>query len=152
MLFSLFLLVLALRLLIQRRHGKPASAGRELDARVLPLVGALGGGTMGLLGIGGGLVVTPLLTGRLGQLQAVAQGLALTLVAPSSVIALVTYANAGRVDWSIGLSLALGGLFTVSAGVALAHHLPERRMRAAFAWMLLVTAAWLLLGQLILRR
>lgn len=55
-------------------------------------------------------------------------------------------ASAGRVDWSLGLPLAAGGLFTVSAGVALAHRLPERRMRAAFAGLQLITAAWLLLG------
>ena len=46
----------------------------------------------------------------------------------------------------MGLPLALGGLFTVSAGVALAHRLPERKMRIAFAWMLLATALWLSLG------
>ena len=41
--------------------------------------------------------------------------------------------------------MAVGGLLTVSAGVALAHRLPERRMRLAFAWMVLATALWLLL-------
>jgi len=73
----------------------------------------------------------------------------LALVAPSSVVALATYAGAQRVDWSLGLPLAIGGLFTVSAGVALAHKLPEKRMRAAFAWMLAATALWLFIGSLI---
>jgi hypothetical protein len=112
----------------------------------LPLVGMLGGSSMGLLGIGGGLVATPILSGWLGQRQTVAQSLALALVAPSSLVALATYAGAQRVDWSMGLPMALGGLFTVSAGVALAHRLPERRMRLAFAMLLLLTAGWLLLG------
>ena len=49
-------------------------------------------------------------------------------------------------DWSLGLPLAIGGLFTVSAGVALAHKLPEKRMRTAFAWMLAATALWLFVG------
>jgi hypothetical protein len=76
----------------------------------------------------------------------VAQSLSLALVAPSSVVALATYAGAQRVDWSFGLPLAFGGLFTVSAGVALAHKLPEKRMRAAFAWLLAATALWLFVG------
>jgi hypothetical protein len=42
----------------------------------------------------------------------------------------------------------VGGLFTVSAGVAVAHRLPEKRMRAAFAWMVLCTAAWMLVKPL----
>jgi hypothetical protein len=148
-LFSLFIGLLALRLLIRRRiHG---DAGEQpLDVRYLPLVGILGGSSMGLLGIGGGLLATPLLSGWLGQRQTMAQSLSLALVAPSSVVALATYAGAQRVDWTMGLPLAIGGLFTVSAGVALAHRLPEKRMRAAFAWMLLGTALWLLIGPFVL--
>jgi len=68
------------------------------------------------------------------------------LVAPSSVIALTSYAQAQQVDWTMGLPLALSGMCTVSAGVAFAHRLPERRMRQAFAWMLLLTSVWLLVG------
>jgi uncharacterized membrane protein YfcA len=101
--------------------------------------------------VGGGLVATPLFNGWFGQPQTVAQSLSLALVAPSSIIALMTYSNAQRVDWALGLPLALGGLFTVSAGVALAHRLPERRMRAAFAWMVLCTAVWMLLKPLLLK-
>ena len=59
-------------------------------------------------------------------------------------MALLTYSGAHRVDWGTGLPLAVGGLLTVSAGVAVAHRLPEQRMRAAFAWMVLCTAVWML--------
>ncbi len=154
--FSFFLLLLALRTLVVLRvsppHGDvgPAGAGASgrgaVPLRWLPLVGALGGGSMGLLGIGGGLLATPMITRWFGQRQTVAQSLSLALVAPSSVIALLAYAQAGQVDWGMGLPLALSGMCTVSSGVALAHRLPERRMRAAFAWMLLGTGTWLLVG------
>ena len=144
-LFSLFIALLAVRMLL-RRHRRGEYREQPLNTRALPLVGMAGGASMGLLGIGGGLVATPMLTGWLGQRQTVAQSLSLALVAPSSLVALATYAGAQRVDWSMGLPLALGGLFTVSAGVALAHRLPERKMRMAFAWMLLATALWLSLG------
>ena len=136
------------RVELPRVDHRGGAAELSLNARVLPLVGMAGGSSMGLLGIGGGLVATPLLSGWLGQRQTVAQSLSLALVAPSSVVALATYAGAQRVDWSLGLPLALGGLFTVSAGVALAHRLPEKRMRTAFAWMLLTTALWLFFGSL----
>ena len=141
--FSAFIGLLALRLLIGRRSAS-AIEERPLKRIFLPLVGVLGGSSMGLLGIGGGLVATPVLSGWLGQRQTMAQALSLALVAPSSVVALISYSAADRVDWSMGWPLALGGLMTVSAGVALAHRLPEQRMRRAFAVMLLVTALWLL--------
>ena len=110
------------------------------DWKPLPWIGVAGGCSMGLLGIGGGLVATPLLSGWLGFRQTVAQSLALALVAPASVVALTTYATAGKVNWEMGLPLALGGLVSVSAGVAFAHRLPERRLRRGFAMVLLLTA------------
>lgn len=144
--FSVFLAALAVRMLMHQRVAGRVQAEAPLPAHALPLVGIAGGSSMGLLGIGGGLVATPLLTGWLAQRQTVAQSLSLALVAPSSVVALGTYAEAQRVDWPLGLALALGGLFTVSAGVALAHRLPERQLRHAFAWMMLTTAVWLIHG------
>lgn len=145
-LFSLFLGGLACRMLWQARAlgATDAPPQARLSARYIPLVGLVGGSSMGLLGIGGGLVATPILSGWFGQRQAMAQSLALALVAPSSVIALSTYAQADRVNWGMGLPMALAGTLTVSSGVALATRLPERTMRLAFAWMLLLTSAWLL--------
>jgi uncharacterized membrane protein YfcA len=149
--FAVFLLLLSLRMLLQSRIGHVTQVQAPRDLRFMPLVGIAGGSSMGLLGVGGGLVATPLFTDWFGQKQTLAQSLSLALVAPSSIIALLTYSSAGRVDWAVGLPLAAGGLLTVSAGVALALRLPERRMRLAFAWMLLCTALWLLLRPLLLR-
>jgi uncharacterized membrane protein YfcA len=145
--FSVCLLLIALRMLQQMR-ALPATPTEDkspkLSPRWIPLVGVVGGSSMGLLGIGGGLVATPLLTAWFGQRQAMAQSLSLALVAPSSVIALGTYASAGQVDWALGLPMALSGMFTVSSGVALATRLPEKKMRSLFAWMLATTSVWLL--------
>ena len=148
--FALFLLVLAVHMLARHRTPKPHTTPR-VAPRFIPLVGLLGGSSMGLLGVGGGLVATPLLTGLFGLRQTVAQAFALALVAPSSVIALIAYADAQRVDWALGLPMAASGLLTVSAGVAFAHRLPEKQMRTAFAWMVLLTAIWLLASPLVLR-
>lgn len=142
-LFAGFLGLLALYMLWQTRGSKPLPPERPLRRRWVSLLGVAGGSSMGLFGIGGGLLAAPVLSGWLGQRQTVAQSLALALVAPSSAMALFTYAEAQRVDWQLGIPLAVGGMFTVSAGVALAHRLPERTMRIIFALMLLSTALWL---------
>ncbi|MDI1257751.1 sulfite exporter TauE/SafE family protein [Aquabacterium sp.] len=143
--FSVFMVVLALRLWHTAQHHQADAppVERPLNLRVLPLVGMVGGCSMGLLGIGGGLMAGPLLSGWLGQRQTTAQGLSLALVAPSSVVALATYAGAHHVDWALGLPMAVGGVLTVSAGVALAHRLPERPMRLSFVAILMATALWL---------
>ena len=48
----------------------------------------------------------------------------------------------------MGLPLAISGMVTVSAGVALAHRLPEERMKTLFAWMLMLTGGWLLVSMI----
>ena len=132
-------------------QGGNADGAGVFDRRWQPLVGIPGGACMGLLGVGGGLLATPIFTQVFGQRQTVAQSLSLVLVTPCSAVALLTYGRAHQVDWSIGLPMAIGGLLTVSAGVAVAHRLPERSMRLAFAWMILATALWMLLKPLILQ-
>lgn len=148
--FSVFLLGVAMRMLTRRAGASDAPP--RIPPRYLPLVGLVGGSSMGLLGVGGGLVATPIFTGLFGQKQTVAQSLSLALVAPSSIVALAVYGGAGQVDWRLGLPMAASGLLTVSAGVSLAHRLPERQMRTAFAAMLLLTAVWLLVSPLVMTR
>ena len=142
--FNGFLLLLALRLFLLKTNQTQnfSSAHQPLAPRFMPWVGVVGGGCMGLLGVGGGLVATPLFTRWFGQKQVAAQGLSLALVAPSSLIALLSYNSAQKVDWHIGIALAIGGILTVSIGVATAHRLPEAKMRGLFAVMLLLTALW----------
>lgn len=104
-------------------------------------VGVTGGILSGLFGVGGATIAPPALTRFFGMSQSAAQGLALALIAPGTVIALLVYARAGAVDWSIGLALAVGGLTTVSIGVAAAHRLPEKKLRLLFCGFLVCTAA-----------
>ena len=96
-------------------------------------------------GVGGAFVAPPLLTTCFGLRQLEAQGLALALVSPSALLALLAYAGAGQVDWLVGLPLAFGGIVAISAGVAFASRLPERRMRLAFCGLLVLTAVLLAL-------
>jgi len=142
--FGIFLLFLAVQMLMAKHRHESDALHSRLSQRLLPTVGIAAGSSMGLLGVGGGLVATPLLMGLFGQRQALAQSLSMALVTPCAVVALATYSYADCVDWSMGLPLAFGGLVTVSAGVAAAHKLPERQMRILFALMLIGTAAWLL--------
>jgi len=108
------------------------------------LVGAVGGFFSGMFGVGGATIAPPALTTFFGMSQAAAQGLALALIAPSTVLALAEYAAAKEVNWVAGIPLGVGGLLSISAGVTLAHRLPERVLRLLFCGLLVVTAAMLI--------
>lgn len=148
LLFGVFLFWLAFYL-IRRQRKQAGQPGRSLPEKYLPLVGMIGGTSSGLLGIGGGLVANPFFTGWFGQSQTRAQCLSLALVMPASLVALGVYTQAGQVDWRLGGALALGGLLTVSAGVALAHRWKEKHLQRAFALLMLLTALWMILDPLL---
>lgn len=144
--FVIFLTLLALFLFLQLSLQAPQ--GRGTPRYGLPWMGALGvgaGALGGLFGVGGGVVATPVLTSVFGLTQVAAQGLALALAAPSTAVALATYAGHGQVDWHTGLALALGGMLSISWGVRVAHALPERGLRMAFSAFLVLCALMLAL-------
>jgi len=138
--------ILAAIIPYRTRRGFSRQPDREPLAWGWPVpLGIVGGIVSGLFGVGGALIVPPALTAFFGVRQVEGQGLGLALVAPGSVIALVAYAGAGQVDWRLGIPLAVGGVVAISAGVAFAHSLPERRLRFAFCGLLVLIAALLAL-------
>jgi uncharacterized membrane protein YfcA len=139
-----FLLALAAYSML-RVFLRPQPGGTQLR-HPWPWLSALGAGAGalgGLFGVGGAVLATPVLTTVFGASQVVAQGLSLSLAAPSTAVTLVTYASHGQVDWALGLPLAAGGLLSISLGVKLAHALPERLLRALFSLFLVLSAVLL---------
>ncbi len=144
--FAVFLTGLAAVVAYRTWRGALAVAARPALAwGWTAVVGIIGGVVSGFFGVGGAFIAPPLLTAFFGVRQIEAQGLGLALVCPSAIVALFTYAAAGQVDWLIGIPLAIGGIAAISAGVAVAHRLPERRLRLAFCGLLFVTAVLLAL-------
>jgi uncharacterized protein len=142
--FAVFLAAIAATVAYHAWRGGARVAGRARRAwGWVTVVGVIGGAFSGFFGVGGAFVAPPLLTTFFGLRQLEAQGLALALVSPSALLALLAYAGAGEVDWLVGLPLALGGIAAISAGVKFASRLPERRMRLAFCGLLLLTAVLL---------
>lgn len=107
------------------------------------LVGALGavaGFTAGLLGVGGGIVLVPMLSGplRLPMRQTVASSL--VAVAMFQVPALITHMWLGHVNWAIALPLALGVVPGAQVGAKLTVAASDRTVQVLFATLIVVLA------------
>ncbi len=97
----------------------------------------------GLFGVGGGILLVPLLVLLFGFDQHRAQGTSLeALVPPTGLLAFLSYARAGEVDWKVGLVVMPGMIAGALLGGRLALRLSPRRMRRAFAALLFLLGAW----------
>ena len=107
------------------------------------LVACICGIASGMFGIGGGVLLVPLLALLYGFSQHRAQGTSLVaLIPPTGVLALTAYAREGFVSWKAGLLLIPGVFLGGIVGGRLAEKLQPGTMRQIFAAILFALGAW----------
>ena len=122
------------------RKGERRTPERPATAPILGAIGALAGVVSGLLGIGGGLVIVPLLAGWLGMPLKRALGTSLLAIVALVVPGTVVHAALGHLDLTIGLALVVGAVPGARLGAALALGARERTLRLVVGSGLLVIA------------
>lgn len=100
------------------------------------LSGLLGGGFGGLLGLGGGIVMIPLMTWLAKMTQHQAHGTSLVAIFFTAVAGSWTYYGHGGANVKVAFILAVTSTVTARLGARFAHKLPERRLRRAFGFFL----------------
>jgi len=97
----------------------------------------------GMVGIGGGVLLVPLLGLLFGFNQHRAQGTSLVaLIPPTGLLAFLAYAKAGYVSWQAGLLLIPGIFVGGILGGQWARGLNPLRMRQLFAALTFLLGSW----------
>ena len=112
----------------------------------LVFIGILAGILSGLVGVGGGVIMVPLLVLLLGFSQHQAQGTSLAvLVVPVTAVAVYNYYKEGFIDWRyaaiIAVFFVIGGYF----GSKIAIGFDQRMLKKIFGVILLLIAGKMLL-------
>ncbi|MHB8904536.1 MAG: TSUP family transporter [Melioribacteraceae bacterium] len=111
------------------------------ETLILLLIGLAAGVVSGVLGIGGGIIIIPMLVGFLGYSQKEAQGTSLGLLLPPiGILAVLNYYKAGYVNLQAAglmvITFIVGSYFSSK----LAVNLPETIIKKIFAVFLLFYA------------
>ena len=111
----------------------------------LVVIGFAAGIASGLFGIGGGIVMVPLLVlaGSLDQHRAHAASLAAGIFLGAA--GGLTYALAGDVDLGVGALLAAGAIVGAPLGARLMDRTPEASLKVAFGVLLIALSIGLVL-------
>jgi len=108
------------------------------------LSGVLAGLMSGLLGVGGGIVMVPLLVYAAHLDQHHAHATSLAAVIGIGLVGAITFGIDGKVDVEVAALLALGSLVGAPFGARAMHRIPENPLKIAFGCLMIVVAGILL--------
>ncbi|MET0591041.1 MAG: sulfite exporter TauE/SafE family protein [Naasia sp.] len=145
-LFIVLMLAVAVRMVFLE-----VERGAEIDQNVATIailvgVGLLTGIASGLFGVGGGVIMVPVLVVGFGMGDLIAKGTSLVAMIASSTVGTASNIRAKKVDWKAGLIVGVAATLFSYAGVALALIMSPRVSSVLFAALLFLAA-----GQLIVR-
>lgn len=111
----------------------------------LIIIGLIAGLLSGAMGVGGGVIMIPLMIFFLGFSQHEAQGTSLAVLAvPVTMLAAYTYYQGGHVNWRyagvIAVFFVVGGYF----GSKIAINVNQRTLKTVFAIILIIIAVKML--------
>jgi len=144
--FGLLLIAVVVRLLW------PTPSADVIDVPHLSTLVALGyiasGIAMGLLsalfGIGGGIILIPIVVTFFGFSQQMAAGTSLAVMAPIAIFGAWRQSRTGATNWPVGLRFGLASIPGAIAGAAIAVSLSGSLVRTAFAIVLALVATQML--------
>jgi uncharacterized protein len=111
----------------------------ELDPKLLAI--GLGGGLLsGLLGVGGGIIMVPLLVLWAAYSQRDAHAISLGAIIPISIAGIATYGVAGEVRYGTAIALAAGSIVGARIGAEFLARIDERLLKIVFGTFLVGVA------------
>ena len=122
----------------------PSQPGYSIGFGKSLLIGVAAGCFGGLVGLGGGVVMVPLMVGLAGLKQKQAHGTSLVALVFTGIVGAATYATKGNVDVVAAALLAVTATATARFGARYADVLPEWKLKRSFGAFLLVIAVILL--------
>jgi uncharacterized protein len=143
--FALFLLATAVRLLLET----PEAIGRgSLDPPMvvgLLVLGVVAGTLAGLFGVGGGILIIPVLVLLFAVPDAVAKGTSLVVILPTALVGTARNFVYGNADLPLATATGLSGVVTAYLGSQVAVRLDPRVSAVLFAILLVAVAIRMLL-------
>ena len=100
----------------------------------------------GLLGVGGGIFLVPILTSYFAVDQHLAHGTSLAVVVPTAIMGATVYSYHGTMDVVMAAQLAVGGVIGAAIGSRLMTKIPAAQLKRMFGVMLILVGIRMVLA------
>ena len=111
----------------------------------LVLIGAAGGALSGFFGVGGGIILVPLILLLIVPSRRVAHATSLGAIIALSAAGMVGFAISDQVDWIAGVTIGAGGVIGGAVGAHYMNRLSARTLKLIFATVLIVAGVRMVL-------
>ena len=91
----------------------------------------------GLLGIGGGIFLVPIMVAYFRITQHVAQATSMAIIIPTALISSVVYGFHGNTDMKLAMYVVVGSMLGAGIGARLMNRIPAIRLKQLFAVLLI---------------
>jgi uncharacterized protein len=108
------------------------------------LIGFLAGIFGGLVGLGGGVIMIPLMVGFLKLTQHQAHGTSLVALVFTGIAGAIAYGLQGTIDITASMLIAVTAMVTARTGAHFAHSLPEWKLKRSFGGFLIFVSLLML--------
>lgn len=132
--FGVFLVLIALTSIMPVTY----QSAPFVSYPMIILLGALTGFLAGILGVGGGIIIIPLLAYLAGVSQQVAQGVSLVFIIPTALIGSFTHWRHGLIDFAVVPWIAASSLIFCLVGAYLANTLASGTLKSIFSIFILL--------------
>ncbi len=150
--FGVFLILVATRTMLslfgKKAHDKTHQTKADMElvksGKTIALgvgLGFFGGIASGLLGIGGGTLIVPIMTFALGMPIHYATATSMFTMIFTSISAVTKYYQANLIDFPVALTLAAGSIVGAQVGASTSRKLSSRNLTLVFAIILLIAGA-----------
>jgi hypothetical protein len=123
----------------------PVPRRTPVEVAILIVIGGIGGTLSGVFGVGGGIIMVPLLTTMANLDQRRASATSLVAIIPAGIVGTVTYGLAGHLDVLAAVLIAAGGVVGSFIGTRLLRRLSIRWLRWLFIGLLILVTVRLFL-------
>jgi uncharacterized protein len=100
----------------------------------------------GLLGVGGGIFLVPILTSYFAVDQHMAHGTSLAVVVPTAIMGATVYSSHGTMDLPLAAQLAVGGVIGAALGARWMKKIPAAQLKRMFGIMLILVGIRMVLS------
>jgi uncharacterized membrane protein YfcA len=150
LLFAVLMLLASFSMIRGRREGHDDfETARQVNYPLIFTEGLVMGVLSGLVGVGGGFLIVPILTNRVRLPIKLAVGTSLMIIAINSLVGMLGDLGQHPTDWVfLGKFLGLT-LLGVVVGTRLSRRIDGRHLKPAFGWFTLAMGTWILIRELV---